>query len=128
MPFEKDAKTGFLTTMFMIRSPEGYKYFKIYGTDVRSLESNIKNFINYSKSVNSPSGRFTKTLEDSIIELKSEIEDEKVKFDKLQKQFDYLEPTERERGAQVLALTQNRMNSLIEQLDNALSIQKLQSE
>ena len=125
IPFVKNAKTGFLETMFMTRSPEGYKYYKIYGTDVPTLESNIKKFISFSKSRNSPEGKFVSTLDDTIRNLKTEIEEQKVKYDQLEKQFDYLEPEKKQIGVQTLALVQNRTNGLIEQLDDALRIKEL---
>ena len=124
VPFEKDAKTGFLQTMFMTRSPEGYKYYKIYGTDVRALESDIKNFISFVKSTNSPSGKFTNTLDDSIKSLKLQIEEQKAKYDTLEKQFNYLEPEQRTMASQTLALVQSRINNLIEELDDALRIKE----
>ena len=125
VPFEKDAKTGFLQTMFMTYSPQGYKYYKIYGTDVGSLESDIKNFINFVKSTDSPSAKFKNTIDDSIKDLKNEIEEQKAKYDTLEKQFNYLEPEQRIMASRTLALVQSRINNLIESLDDALRIKEI---
>ena len=124
VPFEKDAKTGFLQTMFMTYSPQGYKFYKIYGTDVGSLESDIKNFISFVKSTNSPTGKFKNTLDDTIKDLKSEIEEQKAKYETLEKQFNYLEPEQRSMASQTLSLVQSRINNLIESLDDALRIKE----
>ena len=125
VPFEKDAKTGFLQTMFMTYSPQGYKYYKIYGTDVGSLESDIKNFINFVKSTDSPSAKFKNTIDDSIKDLKNEIEEQKAKYDTLEKQFNYLEPEQRTMASRTLALVQSRISNLIESLDDALRIKEI---
>ena len=128
-PFEytiddKPDTSGLLKTQFMVKIPDGYKFFKLLGNSPNEIINTIKNFEEYIEVTYSPQTKFVESIDLRIQDIEKKIEALEVSLNELEPQMKDIPDTIGEAASQSILIKKQRVSSLKQYVKDLLKIKE----